>query len=75
MQKDLEDILVLYEKMQGRLTIVEKKGRENEKIAEVLKGEKDELMNKVNLLEVKLANQKEKNDDLAKNLNSRLKKT
>jgi hypothetical protein len=75
LQKDLEDILVLYEKMQGRLTLVEKKGRENEKIAEVLKEEKDELMNKVNLLEVKLTNQKEKNDDLAKNLNSRLKKT
>jgi len=31
-------------------------------------------MNKVNLLEVKLANQKEKNDDLNKNLNNRLRK-
>lgn len=40
LQKDLEDILVLYEKLQGRLTQIEKKSRESEKTADLMKEEK-----------------------------------
>jgi chromosome segregation ATPase len=50
LQKDLEDLLSHYEKNQARLNNIEKKSRENEKEVRVLREEKEELINKINLL-------------------------
>lgn len=50
LQKDLEDLLSHYENNQARLNNIEKKSRENEKEVRMLREEKEELINKINLL-------------------------
>lgn len=74
-QRDLEDLLINYQKNQAKLFEIEKKYKESEREARAVKEMKDEYQNKIKMLELKLKNQKDRYDQIVNREESRLKNT
>jgi chromosome segregation ATPase len=73
LQTDLDDILANYQKTQAKHLQLEKRAKDNEKEVRTLREEKAELLNRINLLEVRLTNHKEKYDELAHRESAKIK--
>lgn len=74
-QRDLEDLLINYQKNQAKLFEIEKKYKESEREARAVKEMKEEYQNKIKMLELKLKNQKDRYDQIVNREESRLKNT